>query len=80
MKIEFVLDPVIRAVPVNDLDIRTHGCIGVQLMFMLRPSADARQEDLVELTKRMMQAAVGVINEVNLETKNENIIDTDPPV
>jgi hypothetical protein len=70
MKIEFALDPVIKAAPVTDLDLRTHGCIGVQLMFMLRPSGDTTQKDLINLTQRMMLAACHVINKVN-ETHSE---------
>lgn len=67
MKIEFAIDPVIKARPIDELDPRTYGCVGVQLMFILRPSIDSTQEELVNLTQDMMLAACNVINKINEE-------------
>lgn len=71
MKIEFVVDPVIKSKPVDNLDIRVHGCIGLQLMFILRPTEDTTQDDLIAVTKDMMLAACNVINKINEGTPNE---------
>jgi hypothetical protein len=65
MKIEYAVEPLIKARPMEDLDIRTHGCVGVQLMFILRPSEDTTQNDLMTLTQDMMLAACNVINQIN---------------
>lgn len=80
MKIEFAIDPVIRAVPVNDLDIRVHGCVGVQLMFMLRPSPESTQEQMVELTKAMMVAAVAAFDQFNKEINERTPPAQEPPI
>lgn len=69
MKILHQLDPVVHLKEKSD-DIRTYGCVQVNLLFMLKstePISD--QQAFVALVQRMMEAACKVIDDNNkLET------------
>lgn len=66
MKIEIVVDPVIRMKERRD-EIQIYGCIQTDLHFMLKWDGTQTIQEMQDLAKDMCKAAVNVIESKNKE-------------